>query len=125
MRFAQFNLYREHFGHKDERVQDFLPDAWQIRLMDSVDERKSVIVSAPTSSGKTFASFYAMQRVLLDKQHPTGVVVYVAPTLSLINQMLASCYARFKHHEAGRDRKLFGVFTRDRVQNVGVCRILL
>ena len=32
--------------------------------MDFIDRNESVVVSAPTSSGKTFISFYCMEKVL-------------------------------------------------------------
>jgi hypothetical protein len=83
---AQLLLHREHFGRPDKRVLDFIPDAWQIELMDLIDDKKSCIVVAPTSSGKTFASFYAFQKFLSKKDD--SIVVYVAPTKALINQVI-------------------------------------
>lgn len=47
----------------DERVP-FNPDAWQIKLLDAVDQEKSVIISAPTSSGKTFICYYVVEKLL-------------------------------------------------------------
>lgn len=91
--------------------------------MDAIDCQKTVIVSAPTSSGKTFASFYAFKSVLATDSN--SIAIYVAPTKALVNQMLAGVYARFKCHEPGLNKKLIGVFTRDHIQHVSNCRILL
>jgi ATP-dependent RNA helicase DDX60 len=124
---AQFELHREHFGRADERVADFVPDAWQIKLIDAIDANKSCVVVAPTSSGKTFASFYAFEKILKNKADTSssGVVVYVAPAKSLINQMTAAIYSKYKHIDPGRNKHLIGVFTRDYVENINTCRILL
>merc|ERR1719204_1607751 len=70
--YRQFQL--KHCGHlmvrnvdsrPDPRVTGFYPDAWQRKLLDVVDQRQSVLVVAPTSSGKTFVSFYAMRDMLI------------------------------------------------------------
>jgi Lhr-like helicase len=79
------------------------------RLLDIVDARKSALVIAPTSSGKTFVSFYIMKLVLEERsslglkemaqfraenpgrefpahQYP-GVVLYVGPNKYLVRQV--------------------------------------
>lgn len=91
--------------------------------MDAIDMRKTVIVSAPTSSGKTFASFYAIKALL--QSSDDDVVIYVAPTKALVNQMLAGVYARFKNVELAKNKQLIGVFTRDHQENVFNSRVLL
>ena len=35
----------------DPRVPDFIPDSWQVKFLDAVDKRQSIIIIAPTASG--------------------------------------------------------------------------
>ncbi|RKO88822.1 hypothetical protein BDK51DRAFT_38124 [Blyttiomyces helicus] len=69
----------------DPRVP-FKIDPWQKRVLDLVDERASVVVSVPTSGGKTLISFYAMEQVL--REDDEGMLVFVCPTKALCNQIL-------------------------------------
>lgn len=77
----------------DPRVSNFVPDGWQRDVLDQLDANKSVFVVAPTSAGKTFISFYAMEQIL--RADNDGVLVYVAPTKALVNQIAAEVQGKF------------------------------
>ncbi|KNC50877.1 DEAD/DEAH box helicase [Thecamonas trahens ATCC 50062] len=97
---ARFQLvYQGHLMERprglkaDPRAKGFVPDEWQVKLLDAVDRNDSALVSAPTSSGKTYVSFYCMESVLTTSH--SGVAIYIAPTKALVNQVAADVYARF------------------------------
>ncbi|KAI1180970.1 hypothetical protein F4777DRAFT_527676 [Nemania sp. FL0916] len=116
-------LERTFDSRKDHRVS-FEPDAWQRSVLDSIDANDSLFIVAPTSSGKTFISFYAMEAIL--RADDDGVLVYVAPTKALVNQIAAEIQARFRktyHHEG---RCVWAIHTRDyRVNSSHGCQVLV
>ncbi|KAF1847985.1 DEAD/DEAH box helicase-like protein [Cucurbitaria berberidis CBS 394.84] len=106
----------------DSRVP-FEPDAWQRRVLDEIDARRSLLVIAPTSAGKTFISFYAMKQVL--ESNNEDVLVYVAPTKALVNQIAAEIQARFSKNYK-YSQSVWGIHTRDyRINNPTGCQILV
>ena len=112
-------------GSKSDPRVSFAPDAWQREVLDCLDRNESILVvgkypcgvlfgvlvsrtfrEAPTSAGKTFISFYAMEQVL--RGSDDGVLVYVAPTKALVTQVAAEIYARFsKDVKNGKTIPLF------------------
>ncbi|GBE83891.1 Uncharacterized helicase [Sparassis crispa] len=118
--FGEF-MDRSMDSRPDSRVS-FQPDAWQRRVLDCLDANQSVLVIAPTSAGKTFISYYAMEQVL--RTSDNGILVYVAPTKALVNQIAAEVYARFKKEVNGGS--CWAIHTRDyRIHNPQNCQILV
>ncbi|KAG6040949.1 hypothetical protein E4U41_006540 [Claviceps citrina] len=107
----------------DTRVP-FNPDAWQRKVLDAIDANQSLFVVAPTSSGKTFISFYAMKKVL--QSNDDDVLVYVAPTKALVNQIAAEIQARFSKSYTHAGKSVWAIHTRDyRINNSKGCQILI
>lgn len=129
LNWIRFQL--EHLGADMKRISGgaydpdigFTPDPWQSKFIDAIRKKKSALVVAPTSSGKTFAAYYCMKRVLQESED--GVVVYVAPTKALVNQVEATVYARFKGAVLKDGKSVVGVFTRDYTRNALTARILV
>lgn len=102
-------------GKSDPRTPFFHPDPWQLELLNAADEGKSMVVATPTSSGKTFISYYICKRVM--EQSDEGVVIFLVPTRTLAMQVYSEVSARFqKNHRSG---PLVGMFMSD-LQTTGV-----
>ncbi len=115
---------RELDAKPDSRVANFTPDGWQRRVLDELDADNSVFVVAPTSAGKTFISFYAMEQVL--RANNDDILIYVAPTKALVNQIAAEVHARFskKYPQAGKT--IWAIHTREfKINNPIGCQILV
>jgi ATP-dependent RNA helicase DDX60 len=67
----------------------FQLEPWQCTILDSIDKRKSAVVCAPTSSGKTLLSTYTCKSA-------SGTVLFVLPSEVLVWQIAATYYEFFK-----------------------------
>ncbi|XP_014390709.1 PREDICTED: probable ATP-dependent RNA helicase DDX60 isoform X3 [Myotis brandtii] len=115
-------LLRDERKDPDPRVHDFIPDTWQRELLDVVDNNESAVIVAPTSSGKTYASYYCMEKVL--KESDEGVVVYVSPTKALVNQVAATVQNRYMKNLPNGET-LCGIFTREYRHDALNCQVLV
>nr|POF06890.1 putative helicase [Quercus suber] len=116
-------LERSFDSAEDNRVK-FQPDGWQREVLDGIDANKSLFVVAPTSAGKTFISFYAMEKIL--KASDDDVLVYVAPTKALVNQIAAEIQARFSKNFKYGGKSVYAIHTRDyRINNVLGAQVLV
>ncbi|KAI9655950.1 MAG: hypothetical protein M1829_000460 [Trizodia sp. TS-e1964] len=102
----------------DNRVKSFEPDKWQRQVLDELDSNNSLLIVAPTSAGKTFISFYAMEKILRDTND--GVLVYIAPTKALVNQIAAEIQGRFSKKYPHAGNCVWAIHTRDHRVNSAV-----
>ena len=80
-----------------ERELGFALDEFQIRAMDAIDGDDSVLVSAPTGSGKTLIADYAAA-LALDRG---GKTFYTTPIKALSNQKFAELSRRYGGQRVG------------------------
>ncbi len=75
----------------------FAPDPFQLRGFDALDAGQSVLVSAPTGSGKTAVADYAVARALAGGRK----AFYTTPLKALSNQKFAEMAAAYGHQRIG------------------------
>jgi len=75
----------------------YAPDAFQLKAMDSIDEDASVLVAAPTGSGKTLIAEYAIARV----RHLHLRAFYTTPIKALSNQKFRDLGELYGPHNVG------------------------
>jgi len=80
-----------------QRTVGFPLDGFQHRAMDAIDRGESVLVSAPTGSGKTLVADYAAARAL----ELGGKAFYTTPIKALSNQKFAELSARYGEGRVG------------------------
>lgn len=115
---------RELDAKPDSRVSSFTPDGWQRKVLDELDADNSVFVVAPTSAGKTFISFYAMEQIL--RANNDDILIYVAPTKALVNQIAAEVHARFSKKYPQPGKTVWSIQTREfKINNPIGCQILI
>ena len=76
---------------------DFPLDTFQLRAMDALDDGESVLVAAPTGSGKTVVAEYAIAAALADGKR----AFYTAPIKALSNQKYHDLAALLGPHRVG------------------------
>ncbi|KAL0478301.1 hypothetical protein AKO1_008520 [Acrasis kona] len=121
-----FKSIQEKIKFLDDNMYDlgFKPDDWQIKLIEMVRRRNSVLVAAPTSSGKTFIAFYVIERIL--RESSDGVVVFVLPNNALANQVYAEVYSKYnKNYNPDGLAHMLGMFTADDQINMLSCQVLI
>ena len=79
-----------------ERLE-FDPDPFQLEAFDALDAGRSVLVSAPTGSGKTLVAAYGVERAV----RAQGKAFYTTPLKALSNQKYAELAATYGSDRVG------------------------
>ena len=87
----------EGLRHRFQQSVGFPLDGFQQQAMDAIDRGESVLVSAPTGSGKTLIADYAAARAL----ELGGKAFYTTPIKALSNQKFAELSARYGDDRVG------------------------
>ena len=92
--FAQYS-----FSVREQLANDrrFAPDKFQIDAFDSIDSGRSVLVAAPTGSGKTLVADYGIRLALATKTRG----IYTAPIKALSNQKYRDWCGEYGEEQVG------------------------
>src|SRR5207244_2877330 len=80
-----------------DAAHDFTLDPFQLRALEALDAGQSVLVAAPTGSGKTVVAEYAVALALQSK----GKAFYTAPIKALSNQKYGDLARRYGSDRVG------------------------
>ena len=80
-----------------DSAHDFTLDPFQVRAIEALDAGQSVLVAAPTGSGKTVVAEYAVELALLSG----GKAFYTAPIKALSNQKFGDLVRRHGPERVG------------------------
>ena len=72
-------------------------DDFQVRALDAIDAGRSVLVAAPTGSGKTVVGEYAVERALIEGNK----AFYTTPLKALSNQKFGDLVQRYGNERVG------------------------
>src|SRR5438034_3880079 len=72
-------------------------DAFQVRALDALDEGRSVLVGAPSGSGKTVVAEYAVDKALRERAQ----AFYTTPLKALSNQKYGDLVRRYGPERVG------------------------
>src|SRR5665648_1203674 len=75
----------------------FTLDSFQVDALDAIDAGKSVIVAAPTGTGKTLVADYLIEKAMNEHLR----VIYTAPIKALSNQKYRDFKAQFGEEAVG------------------------
>ncbi|BEV36636.1 DEAD/DEAH box helicase [Synechococcus sp. M16CYN] len=84
-------------GLDPNQLFPFRLDDFQLKAIDALNQGHSVVVSAPTGSGKTLVGEYAIHRALVHGQK----AFYTTPLKALSNQKLRDFRDQFGHENVG------------------------
>lgn len=77
--FEKMGSYLAPLDFKNYYNHEFILDKWQIQFLDYIDKNRSVLLCAPTSSGKTFLTNYLVKK--------SNRILFIVPTMPLALQV--------------------------------------
>ena len=104
-----------------EELFPFQLDSFQEEAIAALNQGKSVVVCAPTGSGKTVIGEFAIYRAL----HLGQRVFYTTPLKALSNQKFRDFQDRFATTENGIDEEKVGLITGDTVVNANASIVIM
>ncbi len=79
------------------KFKDFTLDSFQEEAIEAIEQQNSVVVSAPTGSGKTLIADYIIEKHKDDKRR----IIYTAPIKALSNQKYKDFCRDYGEHKIG------------------------